>query len=156
MIWIVLLLTGVWVAVTEDAGVVNVVAGLAISIGITLLHAGRLTLTGGGIMVVPRAIGLLLYLVFDLVRSNVRVVILVLRPRVDLCPGIVAVPIDLAHDWQVALLANLITLTPGSLTVEVSRDRKTLFVHDLVVEDPDEIRRQIKEGFERRIRGLAP
>ena len=85
-----------------------------------------------------------------------RVTLLVLRPRIELRPGIVAVPVDLAHDWQVALLANLITLTPGSLTVEVSSDRKTLFVHDLVVGDPEAVRREIKQGFERRIRGLAP
>ena len=71
-------------------------------------------------------------------------------------PGIVAIPLDLDRDWQVALLANLITLTPGTLTVEISSDHKTLFVHELVIEDPEAVRRQIKQGFERRIKRLAP
>lgn len=156
MIWIVLLLTAVWVAMSQDLTLQNGVAGFAISVGLVLLGGRSVTISGGSLRRLPSALALLLYLLYELVVSNLRVASLVLRPRVDLHPGIVAVPLDLEHEWQVALLANLVTLTPGSLTVEVSRDRKTLFVHDLVVGDPEVVRREIKAGFERRIRRLAP
>ena len=48
-------------------------------------------------------------------------------------------------------LANSITLTPGTLGLDVSEDRKTLYVHSMWVDDPDEVRREIKQGFERRV-----
>ena len=61
-------------------------------------------------------------------------------------------PLDLKSDAGITVLANLITLTPGTLSLDVSPDRKTLFVHALHVEDPDAFRREVKEGFERRVK----
>jgi multicomponent Na+:H+ antiporter subunit E len=54
-------------------------------------------------------------------------------------------------DFQITLLANLITLTPGTLSVDVSADRRTLYVHALHCANPLAIRRDIADGFERRI-----
>ncbi|MEZ4302918.1 MAG: Na+/H+ antiporter subunit E [Polyangiaceae bacterium] len=90
----------------------------------------------------------------ELFRANLRVALEVVTPRLHVEPGIVAVPLDLRSDEAITLLANLITLTPGALTLDVSEDRTTLFVHTLYVRDPDVFRRQIKEGFERRVREL--
>jgi len=50
------------------------------------------------------------------------------------------------------VLANLISLTPGSLSLDVSPDGKTLYVHAMFADDPDETRRRIKTGFERLVR----
>ncbi len=85
-----------------------------------------------------------------------RVAARMLSPNMRLRPGIIAVPLDLERDWQITLLANLITLTPGSLSVDLSEDRRVLFVHLLELDDPEAARREIKDGFERRIRRLAP
>ncbi|MBW3600685.1 MAG: Na+/H+ antiporter subunit E, partial [Planctomycetes bacterium] len=54
-------------------------------------------------------------------------------------------------DDEITLLANLITLTPGTLSLDVSEDRKTLFVHAMYIEDPEKLRRHVKEGMERRV-----
>ena len=70
----------------------------------------------------------------------------------SLSPGIVAVPLDLTSDAGITVLANLITLTPGTLSLDVSPDRRTLWVHALDVADPDAFRREVKEGFERRVK----
>lgn len=75
----------------------------------------------------------------------------VIRPRMDLKPGIFAFPLTVESDFEITLLANMITLTPGTLSVDVSDDRRTLFVHALDCSDPDATRRDIANGFERKI-----
>jgi multicomponent Na+:H+ antiporter subunit E len=54
-------------------------------------------------------------------------------------------------DNEITMLSNLLTLTPGTLSLDVSADRKVLYVHAMYIDDVDEVRRKIKEGFERRI-----
>ena len=63
----------------------------------------------------------------------------------------VGVPLDATTDAEIALLANLVTLTPGTLSLDVSADRRVLYVHGMFVDDPDELRRAVKQGFERRV-----
>jgi multicomponent Na+:H+ antiporter subunit E len=76
----------------------------------------------------------------------------VLGPVSRLRPGIVAVPLTNDRDAEIALLADLITLTPGTLSLELSEDRRVLHVHALDASDPEGLRRDIRDGFERRIR----
>jgi len=68
---------------------------------------------------------------------------------------VVAVPLDARTDVEIALLANLITMTPGSLSVDVADDRSVIYVHSMFAEDPDELRRQIKADLERRVLELV-
>jgi multicomponent Na+:H+ antiporter subunit E len=83
--------------------------------------------------------------------SGWRVARLVTSPRMDLRPGIFAYPLKLRSDFEITLLANLITLTPGTLSVEVSDDKKTLFVHAIDCSDVDKTIDEIRRGFEHRI-----
>jgi multicomponent Na+:H+ antiporter subunit E len=69
----------------------------------------------------------------------------------ELKPGIFAYPLTVDRDFEITLLANLITLTPGTLSVDVSADRKTLFVHAIDCSEPEATRRDIATGFERKI-----
>tara|TARA_R110002020_G_scaffold189446_2_gene388433 strand:+ start:27400 stop:27873 length:474 start_codon:yes stop_codon:yes gene_type:complete len=98
-----------------------------------------------------RVISLLLLFVYELVLSAWKVAVVVLSPRMDLKPGILAYPLRVDRDFEITILANLITLTPGTLSVDVSEDRRTLYVHALDASDPDATRRDIAEGFERKI-----
>ena len=66
-------------------------------------------------------------------------------------PGIIAVPLDATQDGQILLLSMLINTTPGSVALDVSSDRKTLYVHVMYMETPDAARDEIKKGFERRV-----
>jgi len=66
-------------------------------------------------------------------------------------PGILAVPLDAQSDAEITLLANLLTLTPGTLSLDVSPDRRFLYVHIMYITDADATRRRIKDGFERRV-----
>jgi multicomponent Na+:H+ antiporter subunit E len=87
----------------------------------------------------------------ELVLSALRVARIVLSRDMRLAPGIFAYPLRVRSDGEIALLANLITLTPGTLSVDVSEDGRTLFVHAIDCADPDAARRDVAEGFERRI-----
>ena len=63
----------------------------------------------------------------------------------------IAYPLTVKSDWEISLLANLITLTPGTLSVDVSEDRSTLYVHAIDCSDVEAARRDIAEGFEKKI-----
>lgn len=98
------------------------------------------------------AAGLFLFFLRELVRSSVRVAVDVLKPRLSMRPAVVAVPLELTSDAQITLLANLISLTPGTLSVDVADDKSCLYVHAMYGADAEAIRRGIKADFEDRIR----
>ncbi|TBH20137.1 Na+/H+ antiporter subunit E [Thermus thermamylovorans] len=94
---------------------------------------------------------LVLYFLWEVVLSNLRVIQEVLSPRFRMRPGILAVPLEGKSDLEIALFANMITLTPGTLSVHVSRDRRVLFVHNMYAEDPQAAKEDLKGSFERRV-----
>ena len=98
-----------------------------------------------------RVAGLAAYFLWDLVRANLRLALDVATPHFHMKPGIVAVPLDATRDTEVLLLAMLINLTPGSVALDVSPDRKVMYVHVMYIDTPDAARAEIKNGFERRV-----
>lgn len=94
------------------------------------------------------------YFMWELIIANLHVAYEVITPKLHMHPAIVAVPLDLKHDLEITLLANLITLTPGTLSLEISSDKKTLYVHGMYVDDIEEFRQSIKQGFEKRVQEL--
>jgi len=92
------------------------------------------------------------YFVVELVVSSIKVAWDVITPRHRAKPGILAVPLDVRSDAAVTVLANLVSLTPGSLSLDVSEDRSTLFVHVMFIENLESVRAEIKEKIERRVK----
>lgn len=92
--------------------------------------------------------------VSDVVSSSVRIAINILTPSHRMSSGVIAIPLDLETDFQITTLANIISLMPGTLTLDVSGDRRTLFVHvmDIGGEDVEAHQDAIKRRLERRIR----
>lgn len=145
------ILTGFWLALTGSPTPLNLLLGILVSAVSLLVMRGQLPEVDFRI----RPLGaLLLFLLFmkELFRSAGRVARLVLSRRPDISPDIVVVPVSLTRDAELTLLSNLITLTPGTLTVDVGEDRRTLIVHALEADDPEAVRRDIRSGFERAIR----
>lgn len=87
----------------------------------------------------------------ELLLSGWRVAKLVTSPKMDLKPGVFAYPLSVDRDFEITLLANMITLTPGTLSVDVSEDRRTLYVHALDCSDVEASIAEIRNGFERKI-----
>jgi multicomponent Na+:H+ antiporter subunit E len=90
----------------------------------------------------------------ELALSVREVTLTVLDPKRANRSAIVAVPLGLKGDAGITLLANMITLTPGTTSLHVSEDRSTLYVHVMNVSD-DSVR-QIKDGFERSVKEVLP
>lgn len=96
-------------------------------------------------------ISLVLLFLKELVLSNWSVVKLVIRPKLNIRPGIFAYETNLTEDWQITILSNLITLTPGTLVLDVSDDNKILYIHTIDIDDVDDAVSSIKNSFERAI-----
>jgi multicomponent Na+:H+ antiporter subunit E len=103
---------------------------------------------------VIHAIEFIVFFVNALIQANVRMAITVLSPKLVLRPAVVGIPLDLRSDAAITVLMNLITLTPGTLSLDVSSDRRVLFVHGIWVEDENLFRQNIKDGFEKRVKEL--
>jgi multicomponent Na+:H+ antiporter subunit E len=152
----VVLLALVWVALTGDVSAWSILFGALLG-GLAVAVAWPLGPYPIFAKVRPlKLASLLLFLAWQIAVANLKVAAAVLGPRRLLRPALVAVPLDVASDGQIALLANLISLTPGTLSLDVSPDRRTLYVHAMSASSADDLRREIKEGFERRVREALP
>ncbi|WP_129633135.1 Na+/H+ antiporter subunit E [Candidatus Oscillochloris fontis] len=107
----------------------------------------------GRVITVIRFIG---FVIGAIIKSNLDVAWLVLNPRAEYQPGIVGVPLDIQSDLGITLMAIVITLTPGTITLDVSSDRRTMYIHAMNVRDPDALRAEIKGEFERRVMEIFP
>ena len=91
------------------------------------------------------------FFIKELILSALQVAWLVVQPKLRLRPGIIAYPLTVTTDLQITLLANMITLTPGTLSVEVSHDRKSLFIHAIDIESREALIGNIAAGFETKV-----
>ncbi len=94
---------------------------------------------------------LILLFLKELVKSNFSIVKLVYKPKLDIKPGIFMLPTELRSNWEVTLLANLITLTPGTLSVAVSDDQSRIYIHAMDIPDVEAEIKGIKDTFEKAI-----
>lgn len=145
-----ILLALAWVLFTGEVEWINFVEGLVV--GYVVLWISRSALGSTAYFKkIPRVIRFFFYFLWEMVLANLKVTWDILTPKDHMQPGIVAVPLAAKTDLEIALLANLITLTPGTLSLEVSEDKKILYVHGLYIEDPEAFRREIKDGFEKKL-----
>jgi multicomponent Na+:H+ antiporter subunit E len=87
----------------------------------------------------------------ELIMSNIAVLKVILKPKLDMKPGIFALKTELQSDWEITILANLITLTPGTLVIDISPDNQTLYIHAMDIDDVDDAINSIKNTFEKAI-----
>lgn len=111
----------------------------------------------GHFYVLPRIIGLILFYTRELFVASLKVAYDVITPKERVKPGIIAFPLRAKTDFEITLLANLITLTPGTLSIDVSKDRKTLYVHDIYITNYDFEKKkiEIRDGFESRVLAIT-
>ncbi|MFI2812692.1 MULTISPECIES: Na+/H+ antiporter subunit E [Microbulbifer] len=140
-----------WSALTGNASLLNFLAGFAI--GYAALALSPLE-TGGRdyFRRLPKALGLLIYFLRELLVSGWRTAREVLSPVRRSQPRVIRVPVELRERNQVLLLSQLISLTPGTLVLDVSPTANALYVHTMFVGDPEQFRRELREGLEKRVR----
>lgn len=148
-----LLLALLWMALMGSRQPVQFVLGFLVAYAALAILA-PLVGTASYVRRLPRAVAFAGFFLKELILANVRVARDVVTPRAMRRPGVVAVPLDTRDETEITLLANLVTLTPGSVTLDVADDRSVLYVHAMFVDDPDTVRADIKNGFERRVMAL--
>jgi len=148
-----ILLAIVWAALTGSFEPVDLLFGFGLGY-LVLWLITRMGKPPQYFRQIPLVLGLLGVFLIDLLRSNIRMAGLILSPRMKLRPAVVAVPLILKSESAIVLFANLLTLTPGTLSLDISTDRNTLYMHTVYLDDPEEIKHQLLTGYERRLKEL--
>ena len=149
-----LILALVWAGLLGGFGTANLVSGFLV--GYVLLWIVTRGLPGHAnyFRKVPRLISFTGFYLWELLKSNAIIAYDVLTPTHHMKPGVIAVPLEAKTALEITVLANLLPMTPGTLSLDVSADRGTLFVHAMYIDDPEVLRREIKQNFERRVLAL--
>lgn len=144
-----LILTFIWVAITGNFIFQNFLFGFIASFFILRLVASKEQRKYFKIF--PKVIAFIFFFIYELIKANLQVAYEVLTPHYNMSPGIVKVPLDAETDIEITFLANLISLTPGTLSIDVSDNKKVLYVHSMYIKDRESFIAGIKNGFEKRI-----
>ncbi len=101
----------------------------------------------------PKALSLVLFFLKELIVASIEVAYDVVTVHHMAQPGIIALPLEARTDLEITFLANMISLTPGTLSIDVSEDKSILFIHALYIKggEVDAFKQSIKSGFERRL-----
>lgn len=149
LVWnLVLALT--WVAGTAHLTPMNFLVGFVLGY-LVLLFSHRVVAQSSYYRKVFDFIRFSFFFLWKVIVANFRVAHDVITPTYHMRPGILAIPLDAHTDDEITLLANVVSLTPGTLSLDVSDDRKVLYIHAMFLEDEEELRKEIKDGFERRL-----
>lgn len=102
-------------------------------------------------MILIRIIFLLCFFIKEVILANLQIAQLVLWRPSRIQPAIIKIPLDIKTDRGIFLLSSMITLTPGTLSLDVSEDRKYLYVHVTHTRNSGEVISNIKQGFEKKL-----
>lgn len=155
LLFIHIILAIIWAAVGGEFTFLNFLIGLVLGYFVLLwvsqpIDGGLYTRT------VRKSLVLAVYFVKELFLSSLRVAKDVMKPGFSMRSGVVAIPLDMKSDLGITLLANLISLTPGTLSIDVSDDRNYLYIHAMYIDTTaDDLREEIRQGMEYRVKEVV-
>lgn len=137
-----------WCFVNGDISVVNFMFGLVLGPVVIIPFKSLYNFEAevsfrDKIRRIPKQLKYLAMLITEIIKANIMVAKIVLQPRININPGIISVPIRAKTDAGITAIANTITLTPGTLTIDVADDRSALYVHVIDIDDREKIRASI-------------
>ncbi|MDR5900868.1 MULTISPECIES: Na+/H+ antiporter subunit E [Halomonas] len=144
-----LLLGGAWVVLTGHFSGLNLLAGLVFGYLVLALIQPQVPALAGYAQRLPRLVGFIGFFVKELVMANLKVAFDIVTPPWYMKPGVIAMPLQARSEFEIAFVANLISLTPGTLSLDVSDDRRVLYIHAMFLDEEEELRRDLAE-LERR------
>lgn len=149
-----LLLSFFWLLVTGSYTVNNFLLGFIL--GLLLVYLLRSVLPGRFyIITLYKVIKLIWVFLIELIKANIDVIRIVLQPSLKNEPAFFTYNTDLKTDWQVVLLSNLITLTPGTIVVGLSDDRTKIYIHAIDFGEKEEEIEGIKSSLEKVVREVG-
>jgi len=144
-----LILAVAWAILFEGFTWLTLLSGFFAGYGVLWLLQ---PLTGGGSRYFLRVwywVKLIVLFLYELIVSSLAVLWDIFTPQHRARPAIIDMPLDVKSDVGILLVTNLISLTPGTLSIDVSEDRSTLRVHAMFAEDPDAVSHALKSGMEK-------
>lgn len=144
----------VWFALTDIKDYQEALIGIAISALITFLAGQFLITTEKSQHPAKRFLHFIIYIFrffWEMIKANFEVAYLVIHPMLPIKPGIVKIKTKLTKDSAITVLANSITLTPGTMTVDVNKDKGELYIHwiKVKVQETESATKEISEKFEK-------
>lgn len=144
------LLALAWTILSGNFSVLNMILGFGLGyVTLSILQPAVPSLSGYA-QRVPRFLLFIVYFIKELIKANFKVAFDVLTPPWHMEPGVIAIPLEAKTDLEITLVANFISLTPGTLSLDVSNDRRVLFIHAMFLQDEKSLRNDLFE-IERRI-----
>ncbi|EHJ07963.1 Na+/H+ antiporter Mnh1 subunit E [Staphylococcus simiae] len=143
-----------WLFVTNSYNLNNFVLGFIF--GLILVYLLHRVLPGRFyIITLYRIIKLIVVFLIELIKANLDVLKIIIKPTINNQPGFFVYPTDLTTDWQIVLLSNLITLTPGTVVLGVSDDRSKIYIHAIDFSTTEEEIASIKSSLEKIVREVG-
>jgi multicomponent Na+:H+ antiporter subunit E len=149
LVWNILLAL-IWAATTEAFSAANLTLGFVLGFAL-LFFVGPVFGQQKYFRDVYDIIALFVFFVVELVVANLRMAYYVIMPLNRMRPAVIAVPLEELDETELAVFSNLITLTPGTLSLDVSDDRRVIYVHFMWYDDAESARSNLKRGFEQRV-----
>lgn len=146
-----LLLALAWVGLNGRFSLDSLIVGTIIGRVVLFILAKGDVLPPTEVRRVERAISLLAYLLWQIVLANFRLTKDVISIQHRMRPGVIRLPLSVTTDGEILLLSAMINITPGSVALDVSDDRQSMYVHVMNITTVEEAKEEIKNGFERRI-----
>ncbi len=145
-----LLLALLWVSLSGNFSPANLLFGYLIGY-LALFLSRRAFAPSNYFGVVERLVRFVFFFAWELIVANLRVAYEVLTPRHNMHPRVIALPLQAHTDFEISALAILISLTPGTLSLDVSADKKVLYIHAMFAEDEESVRNDIQNNLEARL-----
>lgn len=138
----------IWLALTGVFTYINMFIGFVISYFI-LWILSRSSEDKRYFTIVFKVIGFFFFFLYEILKANWQVAYEVMTLNLHMKPGIVKIELEAKTDLEITLLSNMISLTPGTLVVDISDDRKVMYVHGMYLEDKAKFIESIKLGMEK-------
>ncbi|WP_237704240.1 Na+/H+ antiporter subunit E [Idiomarina sp. A28L] len=145
-----LLLAVTWVVLTGDVGGMNLLFGLFVGYLVLGVMQRQIPSLRGYTRRLPRLLKFVAFFAKELVVANLTVAFDIITPVWHMKPGVIAMPLEAKTELEITMVANLISLTPGTLSLDVSDDRRVLFIHAMFLDNEQELRDSLKD-MERRV-----
>ncbi len=146
-----ILLTLVWVALTGQLNYTNFVFGFVM--GFFILWMINRTSIGNKdyFYRVPKILAFILSFFYDMLKANLEVAVDVITPNYNMKPGIIKYRMASQTNFEITMLANMIALTPGTLVIDISKDKKYLYIHGMYLKNRERFEYNIRERIEKKM-----
>lgn len=146
-----ILLTFIWAALTGQLDYTNFVFGYALGFFILWLVNRSTKASRDYFYRVPKIFAFILLFFYDLLKSNFEVMKDVLTPNYNMKPGIIKYEMKAKTDFEITMLANMVALTPGTLVIDLSKNKKYMYIHAMYLTDIEDFKRKIDLRIEKKL-----